>query len=169
MKDELQRFIEEWERETQVTLALLRSLPRDKYDFRPDPESRSLGELGWHLAEVEGYMTHGIEAGRLDIGAKVPGLERPKTVDALAPGFERIHDDAAARVRKLTPDDLSRTIEFFDGRNVAIRDVLWRPLLFHGVHHRGQLALMTRLAGGSVPRIYGPNREESAALRAARA
>jgi len=169
MKDELQHFLDEWERETQVTLALLRSLPRDQYDFRPDPESRSLGELAWHLAEVDGYMTHGVEAGRLDINARVPGLERPKTVDALAPGFERVHEEAAARVRKLHAEDLGRAIQFFDGRTMMIRDVLWRPLLLHSVHHRGQLALMTRLAGGTVPRIYGPNREETAALRAARA
>jgi uncharacterized damage-inducible protein DinB len=34
------------------------------------------------------------------------------------------------------------------------------------VHHRGQLALMCRLAGGQAPGLYGPNREEMAAMRA---
>jgi len=169
MKDELQMFLETWERETQVTLALMRSLPRDQYDFRPDAEGRSLGELAWHLAEIDGYMTHGIEAGRLEIGTKVPGLERPRTVDALAPGFERVHDDAAARVRKLRAEDLERKVQFFDGRAVPVRDMLWSTILLHSVHHRGQLALLTRQAGGTVPRIFGPSREDTAAMRAARA
>ena len=34
----------------------------------------------------------------------------------------------------------------------------------HGIHHRGQLSLMCRLAGG--PGLYGPNREKTAAMRA---
>ena len=39
-------------------------------------------------------------------------------------------------------------------------------IIAHGVHHRGQLALMCRLAGGQAPGLYGPNREETAAMRA---
>jgi uncharacterized damage-inducible protein DinB len=39
-------------------------------------------------------------------------------------------------------------------------------IILHSVHHRGQLALMCRLAGGHTPGLYGPNREETAAMRA---
>jgi len=39
-------------------------------------------------------------------------------------------------------------------------------IIAHGVHHRGQLTLMCRLAGGKAPGLYGPNREETAAMRA---
>jgi len=35
----------------------------------------------------------------------------------------------------------------------------------HEIHHRGQLSLMCRLAGGTPSGIYGPNREETAAMR----
>jgi hypothetical protein len=34
--DELERFFATWDYETQGTLKLLRALPKDKYDFRPD-------------------------------------------------------------------------------------------------------------------------------------
>src|SRR5262245_16600664 len=60
---EMESFIERLEFEVQNTLKLLRTLPEGKYDFRPDPNGRSLGELAWHLAEVEGYMSFGIEQG----------------------------------------------------------------------------------------------------------
>jgi uncharacterized damage-inducible protein DinB len=38
-------------------------------------------------------------------------------------------------------------------------------LLSHLIHHRGQLVLMTRLAGGTPPGMYGPTREEMAAMK----
>ena len=52
---------------------------------------------------------------------------------------------------------------------MAIRNILWDMIICHGVHHRGQLALMCRLAGGQTPGLYGPNREETAAMRASAA
>jgi len=49
---------------------------------------------------------------------------------------------------------------------MTIRDIMWNFIMAHGIHHRGQLTLMCRLAGGQCPGLYGPNREEMAALRA---
>lgn len=163
--NELERFLSTWNREAENTLKLLRALPSSQYDFRPDAGGRSLGELAWHLAEGDAYMSFGIENGRFTMDAKPPNIERPRTVEALAPGYERIHQEAVARISKLTPDDLDRAIPFFGGP-MPIRDILWDMIIAHGVHHRGQLTLMCRLAGGKAPGLYGPNREETAAMRA---
>lgn len=163
--NELERFLTTWNREAESTLKLLRALPASQYDFRPDKGGRSLGELAWHLAEGDAYMSFGIENGRFTMEAKPPHIERPRTVEALAPGYERIHQEAVARIKKLTPEDLDRAIPFFGGPT-PIRDILWDMIIAHGVHHRGQLTLMCRLAGGQAPGLYGPNREEAAAMRA---
>ena len=167
--NELDMFFSAWDRESESTLKLLRALPANQYDFRPDAGGRSLGELAWHLAEGDAYMSYGIEKGQFDFSAKPPNIERPRAVDALAPGFERIHREAVARLRKLTPEDLDRTVPFFRGQPIPIRVILWEMIISHGIHHRGQLALMCRLAGGQCPGLYGPNREETAAMRAAAA
>ena len=164
--NELERFLSEWDREAESTLKLLRALPSSQYDFRPDAGGRSLGELAWHLAEGDAYMSAGIAAGEFRMDAKPPNIERPRTVEALAPGYERIHREAVERIRKLKTEDLDRTLPFF-GMTVSIRDILWTMIMRHGIHHRGQLALMCRLAGGEAPGMYGPNREEMAAMRAA--
>ncbi len=164
--DELTRFIDVWEHESQKTLGLLRALPRAQYDFRPDPEGRSLGELAWHLAEGDAYMTYGIERGQFDSAVRPPGIERPKTVEELAPGFERVHHDAVERVRKLKPADLDRSLSFFTIGPVTIRDLLWNMVLLHSIHHRGQLVLMCRLAGGRPTGVFGPTREEMPLPRA---
>ena len=163
--NELETFLTSWDREAEGTVKLLRALPPTEYDFRPDPGGRSLGELAWHLAEGDAYISYGIERGEFSMDAKPPNIERPRTVDALVPGYERVHREAVGRIRSLTVEDLDRTIPFFTGP-MTIRDILWDAIVAHGIHHRGQLSLMCRLAGGQAPGMYGPNREEMAAMRA---
>ena len=166
MSDELRTFLTVWEDEAKKTAAMLRALPAGQYDFRPDPAGRSLGELGWHVAEVDAYSTFGIERSSFELGVRPPGIERPRTIEELAPGYERVHADAVARVRKLTAADLDRKLRHFTGREMSIRDLLWSGALFHQIHHRGQLSVLCRLAGGVAPGAFGPNREEMAQLRA---
>ena len=166
MPDELATFLGFWDYEAKKTAEMLRVLPTGQYDFRPDPQARSLGELSWHLAEVDAYTTWGIEQGGFQVGLRPPGIERPRSIEALAPGYERIHTEAGERVRKLTPADLDRTLRHFTGDEVSIRKLLWGAILFHMIHNRGQLSILCRLAGGAIPGLYGPNREEMAALRA---
>jgi uncharacterized damage-inducible protein DinB len=62
---------------------------------------------------------------------------------------------------------MDREIRYADGELWTIRDLLWRKLLLHAVHHRGQLTLLCRLAGGVPPGLFGRTREESAPLRVA--
>lgn len=165
---EFERFLALWDAEAEKTAHLLRALPADQYDFRPDPGGRSIGEMAWHLAEGDAYNSLGIDNGGFDPGMKPPGMARPRTIAELAPGYERIHADAKERILKLGPGDLERQIKFFDGSERAVIDILWNVLL-HLVHHRGQLATLCRLSGGASPGLYGPNREEMAAIRAAAA
>lgn len=166
MTSELETFLGYWNYEANKTAEFLRSLPAGQYDFRPDPQARSLGELSWHLAELDAYTTYGIEQGGFQLGVRPPGIERPRYIEALAPGYERIHAEAVERVRKLTPVDLDRKLRHFTGHETSVRELLWGAVLFHMIHHRGQLTILCRLAGSTVPELYGPNREEMAALRA---
>lgn len=163
---ELETFLSVWNREAEKTVSMLRALPEDAYDFRPDPTGRSLGELAWHLAEGDAYMSFFVDNGKVDMGAKPPGIERPRTIAELAPGFERVHRDAVARIEKLRAEDLGRTMVFFDGSERRIGEILWEGIVFHLIHHRGQLSLLCRQANGVSPGMYGPNREEMAAMRA---
>ena len=159
------QFIPAWDFEAKGTVRLLKSLPVSKYDFRPDAAGRSMGELAWHLSEVDAYVSHGLETGQFQVDVRPPGIERPRTIEALAPGYERIHADAVARIRKLDPATFEKTMPFFDGSPMKVADILWGGLLHHLIHHRGELVLMCRLAGGTPPGLYGPTREEMAAFK----
>lgn len=164
---ELDTFRAVWHAEAQKTLALLEVLPADQYDFRPDPEGRSIGELAWHLSEIDACLTFGIAERRFRFEDEPPNLKRPREIGLLAPGYRRIHQEAADRLAAMEPARLDELVTFFDGRRIAIREVLWEQLLHHLIHHRGQLVLLCRLAGGSPPGLFGPNREEMRALQAA--
>ncbi|MGZ8833802.1 MAG: DinB family protein [Thermoanaerobaculia bacterium] len=133
MKNELETFLEIWERESAKTKSLLESLPPDAYDFRPDPEGRSLGEMAWHVAEPEAHGSLSIERGGFARENRPPGIERPRTIGELAPAYERLHRDALERLRKLTMNELESTITFFNGRPMTVRDVLWDFMLLHAI------------------------------------
>jgi len=162
--NELDRFRTVWDIEAELTTKLLEALPTDQYECRPDPGGRSLGEMAWHLSEIEGYISYGITKGAVTFQEAPPNIQRPREVRLLAPGYRRVHEEAVARLEDLTAEDLDRELAFVTGP-LSIRDILWGTMLMHQIHHRGQLSLLCRLAGGTSPGIYGPNREEMAAMR----
>lgn len=162
---EVREFLAVWDAEAARTITLMEALPPDQYDFRPDPQGRSIGELAWHLSEIDACLTFAIQHDRFRFEDTPPNLKRPRETALLAPGYRRIHEEAAARLATLTDADLDRDVTYFDGRSLPIREVLWDQLLRHLVHHRGQLVLLCRMAGGTPPGLYGPNREQMRALQ----
>jgi uncharacterized damage-inducible protein DinB len=122
--------------------------------------------MAWHLSEIDACLSFGIALGRFRFEDDPPDLKRPREIKLLAPGYRRVHEQAVARLESLTNDQLEDTVTFFDGRRLTIRRVLWSELLHHLIHHRAQLVLLCRMAGGTPPGLYGPNREEMQAIHA---
>jgi uncharacterized damage-inducible protein DinB len=163
---EIDRFRKVLDEEAAMTVRVMESIPPDKYEFRPDPGGRSIGELAWHLSEIEGCISFDVDYGSFSYEHEVPDMKRPREVPLLASGYKRVHAAAARRLEKVNSDDLDRAVTFSDGRPMTLRDVLWKEMLHHLIHHRAQLVTMCRMAGGTPPGLYGPNREEMKALMA---
>jgi uncharacterized damage-inducible protein DinB len=156
----VETFFAVWEREAQKTAEMLKMLPAGQYNFRPDAGGRSLGELAWHLAELDAYVSFGVANGSFSENTKPPNIKRPMAIEALAPVYELIHKEARERLASLTVADLEKKMQFF-GSTLTVSSLLWDVMLLHLIHHRGQLSLLIRLAGGVVPPIFGPTREQS--------
>jgi len=161
--NELERFRTVWDMEAHFTTQLLKSLPTDQYDFRPDPKGRSIGELAWHLSEIDACLSFGIAEHRFRLEDEPPNLKRPREIKLLAPGFRRIHEEAAARLANLRSEQLDESVTYFDGQQLTVRDVLWTQLLHHLIHHRpsqsctrqqgNNLACRRSRKGASIARI----------------
>lgn len=163
--NEIETFRATWNSEAENTVRLLEALPVHQYEFRPDPKGRSIGELAWHLSEIDACLTFAIAEGRFSYEDDPPDLKRPREISLLAPGYRRVHEQALARLANVRNERLDDVVTFFDGRQLTLREVLWDQLLHHHIHHRAQLVLLCRMAGGSPPGLYGPNREEMAEMR----
>ena len=160
---EIEQFIGLWEYESGLTKGILATIPEDKLDFRPDSQGRSICDLAWHIAALEAIFSS-LARERDRSAVKPPAMEPPRTVPGLVNAYDKIHREAVERVRGLSAEDLDREFPFFD-RPISVRSVLRFPLLHHQIHHRGQLMMMIRQAGGVPSKVYGPNREDSVASR----
>jgi uncharacterized damage-inducible protein DinB len=99
--------------------------------------------------------------GKIDFAAAKPA---PPTVftDTVA-AFEKAARDTIATVTKATDTQLNAMVKFpvGPGKTADMRaiDVLWATVRDQ-IHHRGQMSVYVRLAGGKVPSIYGPTADE---------
>src|SRR2546425_13247261 len=114
--NEIDRLGSVWNLEAEKTIRLLEALPPSQYDFRPDPKDRSIGEMAWHLSEIEGYTSYGITKGNITFQEAPPNIQRPREVRLLAPGYRRIHEEAVARLAGITDEQLDQEIGFVGQR-----------------------------------------------------
>ena len=153
------RLIETFARETATTLRVVRAFPPDALESRPHPRSMTARELMW-LFTME--LTVCVRA---LMGAEklFDGQAAPDTLDAIATAFDKARGELLALLRSCDDDDLAGTVSFpvAPGKlaDWPRTDFLW--LMLHDqIHHRGQLSVYLRMAGGRLPSIYGPTADE---------
>jgi uncharacterized damage-inducible protein DinB len=158
-----EHYLSTYEREHASTMRVLRAYPGDKLDLAPHERCSTARTLIWTFvreqAMAERALTTGFdwsEAG----GAPPPP---PETLEEIVAAFDAKHRRVAELVRGMPDEGLLETIQFFVAPktlgDVRRFDFLWM-LLHDQIHHRGQLTIYLRLAGGKVPSIYGPSADE---------
>ena len=161
-------FIRRWELEYPSFMDVLKALPPDKLDYRPDPVSRSAGELVALLVSVQKSCVELCESGRSSFNS---GLRfHPKTgftaLQEMIAAYEQHHRALAAKLYDLDDATWNRPAWLTRGeQEIVFRDsvggLLWIAL-FDAVHHRGQLSTYIRPMGCKVPSIYGPSADAPA-------
>jgi uncharacterized damage-inducible protein DinB len=147
-------------REHATTMRVIRAFPEPQWAFRPHERSPSAFDL---LATMVRELA-GVEAVLNRTWTMPPTF--PDGPTTWSDGVTML-DDAGARVidgLARSPDGrLTESVVFFTGPGTAgpmpVHDLLWFWLL-DTIHHRGQLSVYVRLAGGRVPAIYGPSADE---------
>ena len=157
-------LLAELDREMGVTRRVLERIPQASLEWRPHPRSRSLGELGTHLADLPGWAAVIATTVEFDLGDQPAAAVAEPSVAALLAR----HDTNVARVRAslLAQSDAELAMPWRltrDGRPVLTvpRAVAIRAQLFgHVAHHRGQLTVYLRLLDVPLPPVYGPTADE---------
>jgi uncharacterized damage-inducible protein DinB len=145
-------------RELEITKKVIAAIPDAKAQYKPDPNARTAWELAWHLANTDVQFLDGIADGQFKMES--PDDEhKPRTVTELVTWYDENMARATERVRKLSPEQLMKPIEFFGVFNLPAAFYMGF-LNNHSIHHRGQLATYLRPMGSKCPSIYGGSYDE---------
>lgn len=146
-----------------ITRRLLERYPDGKGEWRPDPKSRTLGELATHVADLSGLGAAVLETDHLDVSQESRG-PRLDSAQALLERFDKGVARVAAALQGMTDEALEQPWSLrFNGHPVlsgSRASVLRRLLVSHMIHHRAQLATYYRALGIPIPSIYGPSADE---------
>jgi uncharacterized damage-inducible protein DinB len=137
---------------------VMKAVPADRADYRPDPRSTCARDLVWLLASELGDACELVDRGEVNFAAK-PAPEISESIAA----YERNANDLAKRLAALDDARWEKRARFMVDGNVAweapLGDMLF-GFLFDAIHHRGQLSSYLRPMGAKVPSIYGPSADD---------
>jgi uncharacterized damage-inducible protein DinB len=153
----------EFDHEIATTRRLLERLPDEKLSWKPHEKSMSLGGLATHLGNIPNWAGSILNQPSYDLAEAPPNLaEKTSRAEILA-----AFDEATRKIRP----DLDKSDADYLGSWSLKRDgyeMFSMPrvsafrtfVLYHVVHHRGQLSVYLRLNDIPVPPIYGPTADE---------
>ena len=157
---EKEMFLQTWQQEFQTTMKVLKAYPSNRLDYRPHEKSRSARELAWIFAGEQGIVDMAVK-GKIDFSGPEPPA--PKTMEEILSAYQKATQANMGKVKAMSEADYNSMIAFpaGPGKMMDMRkaDVLWITVM-DAVHHRGQMSVYIRLAGGKVPSIYGPTADE---------
>jgi len=153
-------FLDAYLREHATTSRVLHAFPSAQADFRPHDRSSTARKLAWNFVMEERMMLTALK-GEQVLGSGFP--PPPDSWDAILDSFEAQHKEIVARLKQVGDSGPVGSVQFYVGPkqvgDYALFDFLWF-MLCDQIHHRGQLSVYVRMAGGKVPSIYGPSADE---------
>ena len=156
----LEEFFQTWAYENQSTQRIFAALTDEALAQRVTPEGRDIRTLAWHIVtSIPEMMTRT----GLTITGPAADAPAPTTAADILAGYATSADSLEAAMREHWTDaSLAETCDMY-GQQWSNAKTL-SVLIIHQVHHRAQLTVLMRQAGLPVPGIYGPSREEWAAM-----
>lgn len=153
-------FRSHWTWEADITAKLIGGLTDASLAQAIAPGARTLGRLAWHLAQTIPEM---MGSAGLQVTGVDPHAPTPATVTAIHSAYQAASASLLEQIAaQWTDATLSEERDMYGERWTVSQTLL--ALLLHQVHHRGQMTVLMRQAGLAVPGIYGPAKEEWAAM-----
>lgn len=138
-------FARHWQTSREFTPAVAEAMPAEDYDFKPNPEEMSFGQLMIHIAD-ENSSSFARAA-----GTKPPVIpsatDKQTAIKSLTDSF----DKCAQELDAMTPEQLDNVAWKFQGRPVLAWEAMWWAFTMTA-HHRGQADVYLRVKNIKPPR-----------------
>jgi uncharacterized damage-inducible protein DinB len=154
-------FIGKIKEEQPIFAKVLKAIPADKLDYKPQEKARTLGRIAWQIASQPLFTSGIVNVGAPDWGTYAKG-GNPALPEILA-AFDKNSEQLLKDLANISDADWENgisTLTFPGGKWEAKRyDMAW-GFLFDAIHHRGQLTTYLRVMGEKVPSVYGGSADE---------
>jgi uncharacterized damage-inducible protein DinB len=151
-----QNLIELFKKEFATTSRVLKAYPEGKDEFAPHERSSNALKLASTFV-FEMYLLEKFLFGEPIDSSKFKTY-KPENMNSAAKDFENEGARVLSQLQNLPESELNKTVSF--GGNTFVADQFALMMLFDQIHHRGQLSVYVRMAGGKVPSIYGPSADD---------
>ena len=152
-------WLRSYEREYHTTLRVMQAFPDNKLDINPHGKRSALELLQVFIGE-QAVIQMAVQ-GKIDFSGPFPPM--PAAKQELMAALEMMCKKNLDTVRGLSDEQFMKPVMFPSGsgpgKEMRTADACWMAV-FDMVHHRGQLSVYLRLAGGKVPSIYGPSGDQ---------
>ena len=148
-------LVKHWKTSGEFTVAVAQKMPADGYNFRPNPEEMSFGQLMAHIAVINqnacayaSGMTRPTLSGKIAEWSKATDkveVDKDTAIQFLSDSFEFCNKAVAA----MTPNRMD-TVAGPPARNLTGFEWLW-AYFTHTAHHRGQAEVYLRVKGIKPP------------------
>ena len=142
---------------------MLERVPDDRLAWKPHARSMSIGQLATHLSSIPHWGGAILNATGFDLASAPPTVEEERSCADILLAFDRhvrttreALDKSDAELAALWTLKRAGQEIFAMPRAAAFRSFV----LYHLVHHRGQMSVYLRLNNIPVPSIYGPSADE---------
>ncbi|HUI28896.1 MAG TPA: DinB family protein [Candidatus Acidoferrales bacterium] len=152
-KEDLLQIIK---KESATTLKAMRAFPEDKLLFTPHERSRNAKQVMATFVFAM-YLIESVVFGQ-KVDRSVFQNYAPSNLQTLISDFENESSCVVSTLEKMSNDDLNKPVEF--ARKKMTGDEFITVMIFDMIHHRGQMSVYIRLAGGKVPSAYGPSADD---------
>ena len=158
-------LLAEFDHEVATTRRLLERLPDDanRLAWKPHQKSMSLGGLATHISNLPVWGGSILGASFFDLAAMPPNIQEKSSRREILTAFDENTRQTRAGMDRSDAEYLDRwTLKRGDQEMFSMPKIAaFRTfLMYHLVHHRGQLSVYLRLNDIAVPTIYGPTADE---------
>lgn len=156
-------LLAEFDHETATTRKLLERVNDEKLPWKPHERSMSFGVLASHLSSIPRWGDAILNQSTFDLATAPPPTEALTSRAAILAAF-----DASVRATRASLDKSDAELGALWTLTRGGQEIFAMPratafrsfVLYHLVHHRGQMSVYLRLNDIAVPSIYGPSADE---------